>query len=139
MLGMDSNAHTTMTGSELMNARGRHFEDFILRHNPDIANRGTSPTFETHLGSTIIDITLVTPDLSEKITNWTVNEGENHSDHNTITFQVGTPNPEVQMKRNYAKLDLKAFKSRLEELSTDWKPPASWCLQEIEKAGENMQ
>ena len=67
ILGMDSNAHSTLTGSAESNVRGRHLEDFIMRHNLEIANKGTTPTFDSHLGSSIIDVMPTTPDLAATI------------------------------------------------------------------------
>ena len=99
IVGMDSNAHTSLTGSANTNTRGRQLEEFKLKHSLDIANRGCVPTFDSHLGKTIIDITLRSPDLTNKIERWKVHEQQNFSDHNTITFQTKTPEPETQLKR----------------------------------------
>lgn len=68
----------------------------------------------------------------DKVANWTVEQGENFSDHNTISFNIKTPEPEVQMKRNYAKLDTKRFCERLEELCSEWEQPVEWSLLEKE-------
>ena len=70
--------------------------------------------------------------MADKIAEWKVNETENFSDHNTITFKIKTPTPEVQYKRNYAELDTDRFRERLEELSGDWATPETWTLEEIE-------
>ena len=43
MLGMDSNAHTTLAGNPTTNKRGH---TYLLRHNLEIVNRGNTPTFD---------------------------------------------------------------------------------------------
>ena len=133
VLGMDSNAHSTLTGSEETNIRGRHLQNFIMRHNLEIANKGNKPTFDSHLGQSVIDVTLVSPDIADRISDWKVVDEENFSDHKTIQFGLDTPQPEIQMKRNYAKLDINEFKERLSNLSAGWIPPTNWCLEEIEQ------
>ena len=59
---MDSSSHTTLNGSNERNARGRKLEDFIFKHGLEISNKGYKCTYESHLGKSIIDITLTTPD-----------------------------------------------------------------------------
>ena len=104
-----------------------------MKHNLEIANKGAAPTFDSHLWKSIIDVTLVSPDIADRVSNWKVLEQENFSDHNTIQFGINTPKPEIQMKRNYAKLDLKEFHNKLSDQCRDWVQPEVWTLHEIEK------
>ena len=64
LIGMDSNAHTDVTGSNYTDARGAKLEQLILRHNMVIINKGDKPTFESHVGKSHIDVTLATPRLA---------------------------------------------------------------------------
>ena len=83
---MDSNAHSSSFGDKT-NKRGDKLDLFIAHHKLDIENQGLTPTFQARGAQTIIDITL-TARLSVSVTNWTVSQEYNGSDHNTITFQV---------------------------------------------------
>ena len=59
ILGIDSNAHSPLWGSNESNARGEKLEELIMEYQFSLLNRGNSPTFVTSKASSIIDITLV--------------------------------------------------------------------------------
>ena len=86
ILGMDANAHSSSFGTTT-NKRGDQLDLFIAQHKLDIENQGLTPTFQARGAQTIIGITL-TARLSVSVTNWSVSQEYNGSDHNTITFQV---------------------------------------------------
>ena len=86
LLCVDSNCHSSSFGID-DNKRGEVLDDFIAAHNLKIENKGTEYTFETTLASTIIDITL-SDKLAVSVTDWTVNKGENFTDHNDITLSL---------------------------------------------------
>ena len=81
LLAVDTNAHSTLYGPD-QNPRGTNFEDFLFRHGLHVENVGTTPTFQTSVRSSSIDVTL-TLDLSTATSNWKVNTRYNGSDHNT--------------------------------------------------------
>ena len=53
-----------------------------------LLNTGTLPTFERDTGSSIIDLTLVSPSLARVGNNWTVHDMLNASDHRLISWSV---------------------------------------------------
>ena len=87
ILGMDSNSHSELYGYST-NKRGEDLEDFIFSNNLRVENTGKIPTFESHIGKTIIDVTL-TYDLPLLMLGWKVDREYNGSDHNTITASLG--------------------------------------------------
>ena len=56
ILGMDSNSQSELYGHST-NKRGEDLEDFIFSNNLRVENTGKIPTFESHIGKTIIDVT----------------------------------------------------------------------------------
>ena len=110
LIGADSNSHSVLTGSHETNARGKLLEEFILKHNLDILNRGSQATFSSHVGSSCIDVTLASPNLAAKIRNWRLSRDDSYSDHKTILFNLETIAPEIELKRDFNKLDINLFK-----------------------------
>ena len=100
LFGADTNAHSVLTGSKSTDARGQILENFICKYNLDIVNKGNEVTFDSHIGKSCIDVTLATPNLTQKIENWKVDTSDNHSDHNTLSFNIETTQPLTELKRN---------------------------------------
>ena len=138
LIGADTNAHSTLTGSSKTDGRGKILEDFILKYNLDIVNRGNEKTFESHLGRTCIDVTLASPNLASKIQNWTVNTSDNHSDHNDIEFSIDTKEPPTVLKRNFNNFDSNTFKARVEAATEEWTQPEHWDKVILEEQNEKL-
>ena len=81
ILGMDSNAHSVLWGYPESNNRGEAMEELIFQYDLKILNRGSKPTFQSHVGSSIIDITLAMGEVYEKINHWRVSDRDYFSDH----------------------------------------------------------
>ncbi len=111
LIGLDTNAHSSLWGSENSNSRGEEMEDMILEHNLFILNEGSRPTFRTNRASTIIDVTLVNQEAMQTlgIADWKVEETESLSDHKYISFHCATIEPITERKRNFRKADWSAF------------------------------
>ena len=58
IIGMDSNAHSTLWGCDDSDSRGIALEEFIFNRNLVVLNRGKADTFVTPRASSIIDVTL---------------------------------------------------------------------------------
>ena len=86
IIGTDSNAHSQLWMSETSNYRGEIFEDFITQSNLLVCNRGNKYTYDCAIGKSIIDITLVTIPLVDRIKDWKVHDEDYLSDHKLITF-----------------------------------------------------
>lgn len=95
ILGGDLNAKSNIFGSVDTNPRGGILEDWISSRGLIVINTGNTPTFSGAQGTSLIDFTVATTNVSKKLNNWTVLEDyENLSDHHTITFQISVNLPE---------------------------------------------
>ena len=88
IIGTDSNAHSQLWMSESANSRGEVFEDFITLNNLFVCNVGNKFTYDCVIGKSIIDITLVSTLLVDRIGNWTVHDEDYLSDHKLISFNL---------------------------------------------------
>ena len=85
VLGMDSNAHSTLWGSKLNNTRGKKLEEWIFRENLTVINTG-GDTFHSSRTSSAIDVTLTNEHI-KGIGDWFIDEGLSFSDHKWIQFK----------------------------------------------------
>ena len=120
----DTNAHSTLWGSDSNNGRGDFFEDFLINTNLKVCNRGQSPTFLTCRAESIIDVTLASPNVSNLIKNWKVWEKLVFSDHRRIDFDLDLSIVKSKPTRNYRKIDWDLFNKEME--SKTWFPPFNW-------------
>jgi ribonuclease HI len=109
LIGVDSNAHSKLWMSRDNNSRGRALTDYIIENNLKVENIGCVPTFECSTGKSIIDLTL-TRGLKLKIEDWKVCRSDNHSDHNTIKFQLCDEIIELPSVRPWDRMDWSKFK-----------------------------
>ncbi|ERL83462.1 hypothetical protein D910_00454 [Dendroctonus ponderosae] len=93
VMGGDLNAKTNLIGSKTTNQRGAILQDWILTNGLVILNEGDTPTFQNANGTSIIDFTVASEQLSRRVGTWRVEpEIENFSDHHNIRFEIqGTP------------------------------------------------
>ena len=103
IVGIDSNSHSLLYGNET-NRRGEIFEEFILNNQLTVENVGRTPTFQSAMGQSIIDVTL-TKNLGGTVKEWWVDQSFNGSDHNTISFKLGKELRIMEATRPWAKAD----------------------------------
>ena len=113
LLGMDTNAWSTLWESEETNRRGRKFEQFSITNNLSIANRGAIHTFVGAIGHTIIDVTFHDPSLV--VTDWHVSEEDLLSDHRAIRFNIDFDAKIRIRTRKVRQADWSLFKKSLED------------------------
>ena len=111
LIGADTNTHSKMWGHET-NHRGSQFEEFIQDYDLQLHNVGRDYTFECKTGKSVIDITL-SRNLKLKIEDWKVCKAYNHSDHNTIKYNITTDIIEIKPHRQYESADWDIFKAEL--------------------------
>lgn len=86
----DFNSKSTLWGSSRTNDRGTLVEDWAAECDLRLINTGSEPTCVRTQGSSIIDLTWVTPDLLREVHDWKViGEMENLSDHSYIVMDIG--------------------------------------------------
>ena len=88
---------TLIVSGYLDNNRGDTLDDFIAAHNLKIENQGTEYAFKTSMANSVIYITL-SDKLAVSVMNWSVEKGENFTEHNDITFILETE--KVLMEKN---------------------------------------
>lgn len=85
----DFNAKSPNWNERRLDGRGKKVTEWIASENLVIKNEGTKPTFKKGDQESIIDLTLCTENIAERITGWQVlDEIENGSDHEYICFEV---------------------------------------------------
>jgi Endonuclease-reverse transcriptase len=109
ILGCDSNAHHLSWGSTDTNERGVRVLDFISSNGLEFLNVGNEPTFVTSNRAEVLDITLVSPFLRNKIRDWRVSKEPSFSDHLCIEFSVSSLQPEKQEYRNPKRMNKQLF------------------------------
>ena len=114
LIGLDTNAHSSLWMSKQNNSRGRALTDFIIHNHLNVENVGCKPTFECSTGKSIIDVTL-SRGLRAKVDNWQVLGELNHSDHNTISFTLGADAVDIPPHRAWGKADWGLFSDELKE------------------------
>lgn len=115
IIGCDTNAHHSTWGSADINNRGKCLYEYLVSTNLEILNRGSEPTFVTSRGQSIIDLTLASFNISNRILNWTVSSEISLSDHRYILFKIKTVQSENSRYRNPRRTDIELYKSTLSE------------------------
>ncbi len=125
LMGLDSNAHSTLWGSDNLNQRGERLEDFLMSSNLFICNVGNVPTFAPSYDDrrrTVIDITITNERAALMIADWKVcQEDDSFSDHRLISYSVANC-IKVQdiTARVYRKANWRLFHDYLDNEGIDW-------------------
>ena len=116
IVGMDSNAHSSMWGAEDTNDRGRELEESFFELDLVVLNQGSEYTFDTGNRKSIIGVTVTKKFAIEKwnLDDWKVDNGESFSDHKYISFSGGSFEPRKTEMRNLNKANLKLFRESLD-------------------------
>jgi hypothetical protein len=81
----DMNTHSSIWNKTRSHSnRTAKVEQGIIQNNMFVFNTGTVPTFCSHIGESIIDVTMSIDPAC--VTNWKVSEEVSHSDHRVIHF-----------------------------------------------------
>lgn len=138
---LDSNSHSRMWGCRDANPRGLELEDVITSHGLSVLNTGHKPTFETQRGSSIIDLTLASPALANRVTRWQVLDEMHLSDHHLISCSILLA-PErlpVRRGRKLKNADWGKFRSLVETSFEQYQPPILWSPDAIEESVTFLQ
>ena len=139
LAAVDSNAHSVLWGSRSTKHRGHKVEELIFQHGLVLLNEGNKPTFESGVGISCIDITVASPLLATKISNWKVNDEMHLSDHYMISFEVRiqADKPELRKGRKLKKVNWQQFQQIIEaNLSPDL--PLFWTRKGIDEVADEL-
>lgn len=113
IMGCDANAHHTVWGSTNINARGECLLNYLLGVEFMVNNVGSEPTFVTRVRREVLDLTISSVLLSNKITNWRVSSEPSCSDHRHIQFSIDLGYNPVTQYRDPRRLDGDGYKLSL--------------------------
>ena len=137
LIGTDSNLHSTVWNCPSTNKLGELLEQFLIDNNLSCSNVGNNPTFINGSGYfTIIDLTLAKYRLSQRVSNWQVEQVLHSSDHYRVLFTINNcPNFRIPPAEtwNYHKGMWPNFKSQLELGLKHWTCPRFWTDVTIEQ------
>ena len=129
LIGTDSNSHSTVWNSPSTDKRGELLEFFLIDNNLSCCNVGNNPTFVSGSDfSSIIDLTLANYRLSQRVSNWHVEQVLHSTDHFRICFNISNcSNFRIEPVEtwNYRKGAWSYFKSQLELGLLHWTCPRS--------------
>ena len=111
LFASDTNARNTLWKDRLTNQRGRSLANLLATFSLHIVNQGSAPTFQSKLGSSLIDLTLVNDFALNIIHNWSSSFEKTTSDHARLTYNIELAPPIITPYRNPKDCDWEAFKS----------------------------
>ena len=88
LIGCDTNVHHQLWGSTDTNPRGQRLVEYLVTTELDILNVGNTPTFRNAVREEVLDLTLCTSNLTDRIANWRVSDELSLSDHEQSRFDL---------------------------------------------------
>jgi hypothetical protein len=137
VIGADMNTHSSMWNKTRSHSnRTAKVEQGIIQNNMFLFNTGTVPTFRSHIGESIIDVTMSND--PECVTNWKVSEEVSHSKHIEINFSItDIKQTEATLRRNVRKVNWAAVSSDLRG-AVPRDTPATWTSASLDAACESI-
>jgi hypothetical protein len=125
VIGADMNTNSAMWNETRSHSnRTAKVEQGIIRNNLFVFNTGTVPTFQSHIGKSIIDVTMSNNPAC--VTNWTGSKEISHSDHRVIKFSTNdVKKTEAILRQNVRKVNWAAVSSNLRG-AVPRDTPATW-------------
>jgi len=132
----DTNAHSPLWGSRDANRRGEIVEEFVSRHGLNIANKGSHFTFFNRRSATIINVTMCTSNLADRVEDWMVSSGVIGSDHLMCQFLITISIKDRIKVRNIRLGDWNLFQRTV----ADWVPPfpREWTTKHLKLMSKDL-
>jgi len=132
ILGGDTNAHSSLWYDKKDDQRGAILEQLFAETNLEILNNNPLSTFEGAMGTSCIDVTLVSDVLINHAINWK-NENEwTMSDHSVLYFELCLKAMPQPKRRSFKKWNVDDFKESIERKICKIQPPREWTKHCIE-------
>ena len=138
LAGLDTNAHSTLWGCDSNNSRGDILEEWLFQGNFAVINKGNEKTFVTKNGSSIIDVTICTYELINKVSNWFVDTNFQFSDHRRIEFTLDFDFTIEVWSRCLRKGNWKKFQALLRQSLPRLQPPVNWTRDFLDEMVINL-
>lgn len=100
----DLNAKSSAWGSSVSDQRGDLLEDWVIQLGLKVVNVGNEWTCVRQQGGSVVDITLATPGVADRIQDWRVLQMETLSDHAYIQFNIKTSHSGI-IRRDIPRFD----------------------------------
>lgn len=137
VIGMDSNAHNPMWGSEDLNSRGEDLELLMERYNMYVVNTGNTETFVSGVGKSIIDLLWCNDKAWDLIHDWKVDtKRPSLSDHRYILFKIKEYKYQKKKSRNLRNANWVRFQMSLEKLKDI---PTRPSTEDLDSAATNLE
>ena len=136
VIGCDSNSHHTAWASSNINKRGEDLFDYLVVEGVLLANTGSEPTFRNAIREEVLDLTLISPALEHKITDWHVSREASLSDHMHIRFNLNVKKAQQVSKRNPRRTNWNQY---LNLLQVDEEPFTDNNIDSVEKLDVGAQ
>jgi hypothetical protein len=114
VVGSDANAHHEAWGSTDTNERGIELLGYLASTRLMWGNIGHKPTFRTRNRREVLDLTLVTEDLSSAVRGWHVSDIPSLSDHCYIRFHFNLTRNRGPLCRQVRNTNWPLFREKLE-------------------------
>ena len=127
-MGGDFNAHSTLWGGRNDTGRGYEFEKLMFDNNLVLLNEGNIATFCIAGKSSVIDLTMTSPECLEYISTWGVVVKENApgggtyngSDRRAIETRYLTKKPEKVFRKSMKNVDWPQFRNEVANSMRNW-------------------
>jgi hypothetical protein len=115
VIGADMNTQSSMWNVTRSHSnRTAKVEQGIIRNNMFVFNMCTVPTFRSHIGESIIDVTMSNDPTC--VTNWKVSEEVSHSDQRVIKLSINKIKQTMAtLRQNVRKVNWAAVSSNLRD------------------------
>jgi exonuclease III len=129
---MDSNSHSKVWYDRHDDNRGDQINEFLAQNNLILLNNNENkPTFESNVGQSSIDLTIISPEMIGLITDWDVLDEETTSDHKYISFKL---NEKFEKTKYKSTLKYITKDADWERLTIDFSPKIPYLLNAINNA-----
>jgi Endonuclease-reverse transcriptase len=119
----DTNAHNMLWGDKRNDSRSKVIVQSIDKYKAVLCNEGDKPTWEQNNRTSCIDITVVSWNIKELISDWHVSDKLFSSDHKPIFFEIKTTGKEREVARIKRKTNWSEYEKGVEKdiMSLEWK------------------
>ena len=136
----DFNAHSTLWGGKRDTWRGNLVLKLMFDYDLVLINEGDVATFNVAGKSSVIDLTMTSPECVELISAWGVivkdkkadGSSYNGSDHRTIETRYLTKAPEKVFRKSMKEVDWKKFRESLANKLRNWEIPRTMDRNELD-------
>lgn len=139
IIGCDSNSHHTAWASSDTNQRGEELFDFLVAEGVVVVNSGSEPTFRNAVREEVLDLTLTSPALRHKITNWHVSREPSFSDHMHIRFNLNVERVASEPRRNPRRTNWSQYLDLLESNEAEPVGRCLDCVESLDEAAETLR